>query len=103
TGRGAGRQGLCRVSSPTAVGGGHRSGAPAQRLVARSAACMADRTAMTRLADLRTFYALMDRLAAKQGGPMPLGALMRQSIAPRGVYFFFEAGEHRTDSGDGPR
>ena len=58
---------------------------------------------MTRLADVRTFYKLLDRLAAKQDGPVALGALMQRPIAPRGVYFFFEPGEHRADSGDGPR
>ena len=64
---------------------------------------MADGAAMTRLANIRTFYTLMDQLAAVRGGPVPLGELMQQPIAPRGVYFFFEAGEHRADSGDGPR
>jgi hypothetical protein len=58
---------------------------------------------MTRLADIRTFYKLMDQLAGAQSGPVALGALMQRPIAPRGVYFFFEAGEQRADSGDGPR
>jgi hypothetical protein len=64
---------------------------------------MADDATMTRLADIRTFYKLLDQLAAKQSGPVTLGALMQRQIAPRGVYFFFEAGEHRSDSGHGPR
>lgn len=64
---------------------------------------MADGATMTRFADLRTFYTLMDRMADKQGGPTLLGALMQRTLSTRGVYFFFETGEVRSDSGTGPR
>lgn len=55
-----------------------------------------------RLSDLRHFYELIDELRevcgsycslADAGRPLPL----------KGVYFFFEAGELRTDTGSGPR
>lgn len=58
---------------------------------------------MTRSADLQAFYGLMDRLLEAQGGPMLLAAVTKSSVSPRGVYFFFEPGEHRSDSGTGRR
>lgn len=54
-----------------------------------------------RLGDLRQFYHLMHRLIDKQGGPRHLSAL--GSIPRRGVYFFFDEGQPRSDSGEGPR
>lgn len=64
---------------------------------------MAVKTSMTRIANLQVFYGLMNRLLEAQGGPMSLAAVTASSVAPRGVYFFFEPGEQRTDSGDGQR
>lgn len=58
----------------------------------------------TRLRCLRVFYALLDELAAAVGGPHDLASSHGRSAWPRrGVYFFFEPGETRTHSGDGPR
>lgn len=57
-----------------------------------------------RLADLQSFYVLLDRLAKAVNGSRTLGACSRRSGWPqRGVYFFFENGEDRTHSGSGPR
>lgn len=57
-----------------------------------------------RLADLRRFYALMDDLARRTGGPRLLSDCSgRLDWPPRGVYFFMEPGEVRRDSGEGPR
>lgn len=64
---------------------------------------MAVETSMTRFADLQAFYRLMNRLLEAQGGPMSLAAVTPSSVSPRGVYFFFEPGEHRSDSGNGQR
>src|SRR3546814_7804821 len=64
---------------------------------------MAVETPMTRLSYLQVFYELMDRLLDTQGGPLSLSAVTSSSVSPRGVYFFFEPGEHRSDSGDGQR
>jgi hypothetical protein len=57
-----------------------------------------------RLADLRRFYDALDRLSQRVGGarllgdgPGPIGR------TARGVYFFFEPGEIRSDSGEGLR
>lgn len=58
---------------------------------------------MSRLADLRQFYALLDELAHRTGGPMLLGECLQTHVPDRGVYFFFEPGEERRDSGSGPR
>ena len=58
---------------------------------------------MNRLDHIREFYDLLDRLAVITGGARPLGDTVRSAIPARGVYFFFEAGEHRTDSGSGDR
>lgn len=59
---------------------------------------------MSRLDALRRFYAALDRLAARLGGPSKLAeAHGRQAWPARGVYFFFETGEVRTASGSGLR
>jgi hypothetical protein len=58
----------------------------------------------TRAQDVRRFYELLDRLAARIGGPRTFGAVDRRVDWPhRGVYFFFEPGEVRSGSGNGPR
>lgn len=57
-----------------------------------------------RLADLRRFYALMDELARRTGGPRCLAECSgRMEWPPRGVYFFMEPGEVRRESGEGLR
>ena len=57
-----------------------------------------------RLADLRQFYDLLDRLEDRIGGRRQLARCNgRMGWPGRGVYFFFEDGETRSDSGNGPR
>ena len=57
-----------------------------------------------RLADLRRFYGLLDRLEGRIGGRRHLARCNgRMGWPGRGVYFFFEDGEVRSDSGGGPR
>lgn len=59
---------------------------------------------MDRLSDLVRFYVLLDSLEEKLGGKRTLAVCNgRMSWPTRGVYFFFEAGEERCDSGHGPR
>lgn len=59
---------------------------------------------MSRLDDLVRFYLLLDRLEHKVGGPQQLSACTGRMVWPkRGVYFFFEDGECRQESGQGPR
>ncbi len=59
---------------------------------------------MDRLSDLVRLYALLDSLEDKLGGKRTLSECSgRMSWPTRGVYFFFEAGEERDDSGSGPR
>lgn len=59
---------------------------------------------MSRLEDLIRFYELLGRLDQKLGGPRYLADCHgRMGWPGRGVYFFFEHGEDRTDSGHGPR
>jgi hypothetical protein len=59
---------------------------------------------MDRLADLIRFYELLDRLAQRLDGLRCLrDSGGRQGWSERGVYFFFELGEMRSDSGSGPR
>jgi len=59
---------------------------------------------MSRLEDIKMFYALMDELAERVGGCRRLAYCTGKDGWPeRGVYFFFEDGEFRTDSGDGHR
>ena len=57
-----------------------------------------------RLRDLRRLYRLLDELERRLGGKRTLAECHGRIDWPRrGVYFFFEAGEIRTDSGTGPR
>lgn len=59
---------------------------------------------MARLDDLRRFYAILDRLSGRCGGPRTLAECDgRMSWPSRGIYFFFEPGEHRSDTGEGLR
>jgi hypothetical protein len=57
-----------------------------------------------RLAHLKRFYWLLDKLAASHGESPALGACNgRMSWPDRGIYFFFEDGETRCRSGSGRR
>lgn len=57
-----------------------------------------------RLSDLRDFYGLLALLADSVGGVRLLSVCSgRQKWPTRGVYFFMENGESRSNSGDGPR
>ncbi len=57
-----------------------------------------------RLDDLRRFYAALSHLEEKLGGMRTLAACSgRQGWPQRGVYFFMEPGEHRSNSGRGFR
>jgi hypothetical protein len=57
-----------------------------------------------RLQHLLRFYAALDRLAGELGGPRRLDACSGHRDWPeRGVYFFFEPGEERSDTGIGQR
>lgn len=57
-----------------------------------------------RLSDLKNFYALIDKLETKLKGKRLLDdELALKDIHDRGVYFFFEEGENRSDSGSGER
>lgn len=59
---------------------------------------------MSRLDDLVRFYELLDRLGRKLGGPRRLAYCNGRMEWPgRGVYFFFEDGEDRRESGSGLR
>ena len=59
---------------------------------------------MSRRDDLIAFYALMDELERRIGGKRRLSDADGRMIWPnRGVYFFFEPGECRFGSGQGPR
>jgi hypothetical protein len=59
---------------------------------------------MNRLADLIRFYELLESLRESVGGTRTLTSLGSFRDWPRrGVYFFFELGEFRRDSGDGLR
>lgn len=59
---------------------------------------------MDRLSDLRRFYAILATLKQRLGGTRLLSACDgRMDWPTRGVYFFFEPGEMRTHSGEGPR
>ena len=54
--------------------------------------------------DLRDFYSILDQLEARVGGPRTLRECDgRLPWSRRGVYFFFETGELRSDSGEGQR
>ena len=59
---------------------------------------------MARLQDLIQFYELLDQLQENIGGPRKLADCDgRMDWPQRGVYFFFEPGEIRSDSGTGLR
>lgn len=58
---------------------------------------------MDRHTDLLSFYALLDELAERKGGPHSLRSTVSQPWPKRGVYFIFEPSEVRTDSGEGLR
>jgi hypothetical protein len=59
---------------------------------------------MTRLENVKSFYALLDRLERAATGTRSLDGIGAARAWPgRGVYFFFEPGEDRSDSGQGPR
>lgn len=59
---------------------------------------------MSRLDDLISFYRLLEALESKQGGRRNLALCNGRMRWPeKGVYFFFEKGEHRSDSGSGLR
>jgi hypothetical protein len=59
---------------------------------------------MSRTSELIDFYALLERLERALGGTRMLGTCTGRSGWPaRGVYFFFEAGERRSNSGNGLR
>lgn len=57
-----------------------------------------------KLSDLRHFYLFLDRLSARMGGPRTLASCSGSLPWPRrGVYFFMEQGEVRSNSGAGGR
>src|SRR5690242_13971991 len=59
---------------------------------------------MDRRADLIRFYEILGTLEKKVGGKRTLAECDGRMPWPRrGVYFFFEPGEVRSDSGGGPR
>ena len=59
---------------------------------------------MKRLEDLKRFYKLLDTLKQRNGGTLLLKDCHGKTKLPtHGVYFFFEEGEQRTDSGEGLR
>lgn len=59
---------------------------------------------MDRLADLGQFYRVLSAIESAHAGTRRLGLCTgRISWPKRGVYFFFEPGESRSDSGSGPR
>jgi len=59
---------------------------------------------VSRLSDVVRFYEVLSFLERRHGGKRMLAeCAARMSWPKRGVYFFFELGEVRTDSGDGLR
>ena len=59
---------------------------------------------MSRIEDTITFYAHLQELERRSGGKRTLyNSNGRMDWPERGVYFFFEPGENRSGSGDGPR
>jgi hypothetical protein len=57
-----------------------------------------------RIAQLQTFYSILGDLEAKLGGTRTLAQCSGRLPWPRrGIYFFLEPGENRSDSGSGPR
>jgi hypothetical protein len=60
--------------------------------------------AARRIADLQNFYSMLAALDEKEGGARMLANCSGRMRWPkRGVYFFMENGELRSDSGSGPR
>ena len=60
--------------------------------------------AMRRIGDLERFYAILEDLSETTGGTRLLSACTGRMDWPiRGIYFFQESGEIRTDTGSGPR
>lgn len=58
----------------------------------------------SRLQDVKHFYALLDQLEKKVGGKRTLAKCDGRMYWPmHGVYFFFETGENRAESGSGLR
>ena len=65
---------------------------------------MAGCAIMNRTDDLIRLYQILDKLETSSGGKRFLAQLAPSGSWPRrGVYFFFEPGELRTGSGQGPR
>ena len=59
---------------------------------------------MTRIEALDALYEVLEELGRRTGGPLLLSECSARLAWPmRGVYFFFEPGEVRADSGAGPR
>jgi hypothetical protein len=59
---------------------------------------------MSRADDLIRFYALLDRLEHSIGGRTSIAEMLPSRFWPsRGVYFFFEPGERRSNTGHGLR
>src|ERR1700683_937101 len=57
-----------------------------------------------RLSHLTGFYSLLDKLEKNIGGTRTLADCAgRMDWPKRGVYFFRESGEGRTETGEGPR
>ena len=57
-----------------------------------------------RLEHIKHFYKILDLLEEKVGGKRLLAECDgRMDWPKRGVYFFFEPGESRSTSGEGPR
>lgn len=56
-----------------------------------------------RLDDLRRFYGILGRVEAKNGTRYLSACDGRMAWPRRGVYFFMEPGENRSDSGEGRR
>src|ERR1700712_828913 len=74
--------------------------------LALGASCSGSRAtrAMGRRADLGRFYAVLHTVEAVLGGRRTLaGCDGRMAWPERGVYFLFEPGEFRSDTGLGPR
>lgn len=58
---------------------------------------------MQRITQLREFYDIIGELEKNNGGRCKLSGVSYSLLPKRGVYFFFEPGEMRTDSGTTPR
>jgi hypothetical protein len=74
-----------------------------RRLVVSCCACHSE-AEMARLDDIVEFYAILDRLNKRIGGERTLGpSVGRMAWPQRGVYFFMEDCECRSDTGIGSR